>query len=243
MNIQWLPHWICKLLMFSPSTITYRLSAGFSLLELLIGMTLGSFLLLGLISSFSSSSAAFTTISDRYELLQNATRGLRFVESASREAGFPNLDISDYPAAISTTSQKTGINDSLVLEGWSRQNCFGNPNPVLDSSHQPALYFRQQRFQLQNDTLRWRCGYGVDSANLVIQSNNQTLINNVATFTVRYFEDSDLDSAIDRAVKAGNWNAVEAIQQLEIMLSLYPGSSRSGITQTYRSIVRLRNAG
>ena len=236
-------HWIYKLLMFSSSTITYRTPTGFSLLELLIGMTLGSFLLLGLISSFSSSSAAFIAISDRYELLQNATRGLRFVASASREAGFPNLPVANYPAAISTSSQKSGLNDILVLEGWSRQNCFGNTNPALDSNNHPRLYFRQQRFQLQADTLRWRCGYGADSASLVIQSNNQTLINHVATFSIRYFEDSDLDGAVDRAVNAGGWNSVEAIQQLEITLGLYSDSNHSGNKQSYRSIVRLRNAG
>jgi hypothetical protein len=78
---------------------------------------------------------------------------------------------------------------------------------------------------------------------MVIQSNNQSLINDVATFTVRYFEDSDLNGTVDRAVIAGNWNLVEAIQQIEITLSLYSGTNHSGNTQTYRSLVRLRNAG
>ncbi|MCF6226584.1 MAG: prepilin-type N-terminal cleavage/methylation domain-containing protein [Xanthomonadales bacterium] len=218
-------------------------SKGFSLIELMIGMTLGSFLLLGIIASFSAASAAFIAISDRYELLQNASRGLRFISTASREAGFPNLTDGNYPVPISASSQKSAGDDILILEGWSRQNCFGNANPSVDSDNRPGLFFRVQRFQRTNDSLRWRCGYGSNSSSLVIQSNNQTIINNVSAFRVRYFEDSNLDGSVDRAVNAGDWTTNTAIQQLEITLLLHTDSNKPESITSFRSIVRLRNAG
>lgn len=223
--------------------VHHTTSKGFSLLELMIGMALGSFLLIGLIGSFSAASAAFIAISDRYELLQNASRGLRFITTASREAGYPNLSAGKYPTPVSALSQKSAGDDILILEGWSRQNCFGNANPWIDSANRPGLFLRVQRFQRTGNSLRWRCGYGSNSSSLVIQSNNQTIIDNVSAFSIRYFEDSDLDGSVDRAVDAGHWNTTAAVQQLEVTLLLYKNSNTTENARSFRSIVRLRNAG
>jgi len=218
-------------------------SSGFSLIELMIGMVLGSFLLAGIISSFSAASASFIAINDRYELLQNANRGLRFITTASREAGYPNLIAGEYPTPVSAVSVKSAGDDILILEGWSRQNCFGNANSVIDSNNRPGLYLRVQRFQRKDSSLRWRCGYGSNRNSLVIQSNNQTIIDNVSAFQIRYFEDSNQDGSVDRAVNAGLWNTTAAIQQLEVTLMLYTDSKTSNSARSFSSIVRLRNAG
>lgn len=216
-------------------------SPGFSLLELMIGMLLGSFLLLGLVQSFSASSIAFRTINQHYNLLQSGSHALGFVESSIRDAGFPNLSLNDFPSAVSADSFTEGQNDVLILEGWSRQNCFGNPNPQLDAYARPALYFRRQRFRMIGNSLRWLCDYGSERGALVRQSNNQSLIDGVTGFRLDFHVDNNLDGSIDSSVRAGAWSQLEGIQQVQLSLELE--SDNSSLQRIYQSTIQLRNPG
>ncbi len=220
----------------------YKLNnCGFSLIELLLGMLLGSFLLLGLVSSFAASSTAFRAIDSHYQLLQSSSHAVAFIESRVRSAGFPNIRNNDFPAAISTASFVEGDNDVLELEGWSRQNCFGNPNPRIDADGRPALFFRRQRFRLVRNALRWLCDYGPERGSLVRQSNNQSLIDGVIGFRLAYFEDRDLDDHIDTSVRAGGWNQAGSIQQLQLTLKLV--NDNGSLQRSYQTNIQLRNPG
>lgn len=197
--------------------------------------------MLGLVHSFSASLLAFRTISQHYQLLQDGSHALGFVESRIRGAGFPNLVTNDFPTAISVDSFTDGENDVLILEGWSRQNCFGNPNPQQDADGRPTLYFMRQRFRIVSRSLRWLCNYGSARGNLVRQSNNQSLIDEVTGFTLDYHEDSNLDGSVDTSVRAGGWTQVEGIQQLKLSLQLK--TADSSLQRAYQTTIQLRNPG
>ncbi len=207
----------------------------------MLGMLLGSFLLLGLVHSFSASLLAFRTIGQHYQLLQDGSHALGFVGSRIRSAGFPNLVTSDFPTAISADSFTDGENDVLILEGWSRHNCFGNPNPQQDAVGRPTLYFMRQRFRIISRSLRWLCDYGATRGSLVRQSNNQSLIDEVTGFTLSYQEDSNLDGNVDTSVRAGGWIQIKGIQQLKLSLQLE--TADSSLQRVYQTTVQLRNPG
>ena len=221
--------------------LVIKTSPGFSLIELMIGMMLGAFLLLGLVQSFATSLTAFRAVDRHYQLLQSGSHALGFIEYSIRDAGFPNLSSNDFPTAISADSFTEGNNDVLILEGWSRQNCFGNPNPQIDAEAQPALFFRRQRFRLVDDSLRWLCDYGATRGTLVRQSNNQSLIDGVTGLRLDYHVDSNLDGSIDSSVRAGGWGQVENIRQLQLTLKLE--SEDSYLQRIYQTSIQLRNPG
>lgn len=73
--------------MMSPSTTTSRARAGFTLVELLIAMTMTVAVMGAAYSLFHSQSTAFTTNQQRYDMLQNARGSLEEVTRVIRTMG------------------------------------------------------------------------------------------------------------------------------------------------------------
>ena len=87
--------------------------AGFSLIELMIAMTLGLLLMTGVVQIFLSSKQAYTTISGSSETLDNGRLALHFISSSVGKAGYWGdvYEMRKYGSDQGlTASQSAGVN-------------------------------------------------------------------------------------------------------------------------------------
>jgi len=198
---------------------------GFSLLELMIGVCLSTLLLSGIVQLVGGSVAAY-----RLQLglgqVQDSGRYARDVLLAHiGQSGYqprPWLDLSGFPA-LTGESVDGGASaaDQLGLQRWSRQNCYGNANPVAGSDGKPALYLLRTRFSVNaSNNLAFRCQYGPDASGLTTQVNNLGLVEDVETMQVLYAEDRDDDGVADGWVKAGDWLQESHVHAVRLALLL-----------------------
>jgi type IV pilus assembly protein PilW len=82
--------------------IQARRQAGLSLIELMIGLTIGLMLTLGLFTLIAGQSTTFKTQDDFARMQENATSALRYIGDSIRMAGF--YGFTQDPAAISLTA-------------------------------------------------------------------------------------------------------------------------------------------
>jgi len=198
---------------------------GFSLLELMIGVCLSTILLSGVVLLVNASVSAY-----RLQLalgqLQDSGRYARDVLlSHIRQSGFqpsPWLNPAGFPALTGDSLEGgTTAPDSLGVQRWSRQNCYGNDNSVTDSDGLPAFYLLRTRFSVNaTSNLAIRCQYGPDAANLKTQMNNFGLVEDVESMQVLYAEDRDGDEIADTWVKAGAWLQESNVRAVKLALLL-----------------------
>jgi type II secretory pathway pseudopilin PulG len=198
---------------------------GFSLLELMIGVCLSTLLLSGVVQLVSGSMSAY-----RLQLglgqMQDSGRFARDVLlSHILQSGFqpqPWLNPPGFPA-VTAESVDGGASaaDQLGLQRWSRQNCYGNANPVTDSDGRPAFYLLRTRFSVNtSNNLAFKCEYGPDASSLQTQVNNFGLVEDVESLQVLYAEDRNGDGVADAWVKAGAWLQERNIRAIRLALLL-----------------------
>lgn len=201
------------------------LSAGMSLLELLIALALSALLLLGLVQIASAAASSTRLQRNQAQLQESARLAITVISRFVREAGYnpepwnPGRKLSALPDENVDSAASGG--DRLAVRSWSDINCFDNRNPELDAFGQPAFYIREAVFDLNSsDGLTWQCRYGPSESDMVTQIRRQGLVQNVETFQVLYGEDTDADGVIDRWVQAGGWDAPNRILGMRFGLLL-----------------------
>jgi type IV pilus assembly protein PilW len=212
--------------------------AGMTLLELMIALTLGALLLLGLVQITSAASSSTRLQRNQAQLQENARLALSLLGRHVREAGFdPSPWEGEKPElGLGAESSDNGSNgsDRIVTRAWSDLNCFDNRNPELDASGQPAFYVRESAFELNSSRgLTWQCRFGPSLTELVTQVRRQGLIENVDSFQVLYGEGSNGEGTIKQWVNAGDWASPGDI--LGIKVGLLLGSSDHVLEQKPRT--------
>lgn len=208
-------------------------SGGFTLIELMIAMTLTGLLVSGLVQIASAASSSTRLQRNQAQIQESARLAINHLSSVIRQSGFsprpwdenyPRLGLSD-----NSLDQLTVSGDRLVISGWSDVNCFNNLNTQLDSFGQPAFHIREFQFDLNNSNgLTQQCRYGPSPGSLVTQIRRQGLIQGIEAFQLLYGDDPDRDGSIEAWVKAGNWSDPQNVLGLRVGLLL---ASEEAVTE------------
>lgn len=184
--------------------------AGFTLLELMIALSLSALALLTIVQLVTSAGAA-TMLQDNQAILHDRMRyAERLLGRAVSEAGFTpqpwNSGFANTAVTGETADAVTTRGDRLVVRSWSDRNCFDNPNPDRDAAGNARFYLRQNRFDLNTSgQLTRQCRYGPSEGELVTQVRRQGLVPGVEAFQLLFGLDEDGDGAVERWARAGDW--------------------------------------
>ena len=205
----------------------YRLgapsAAGFSLVELILALSLSALLMLGLIQVVSAASASARLQRNQAQIQEHARHAVAVLRRAVQSAGFnpePWNGNQVGPLLADETSDGVSRNsDRLALRTWSDLNCYDNVNPVEDEAGNPRFFIRESVFDLSGDkNLTRRCRYGPSPGELVTQIRRQGLVPGVEAFQVLFGRDSNGDGGADTWVRAGAWDNTESLLGLRFGL-------------------------
>jgi len=189
---------------------------GLSLIELLLAMLIGAILLTGLIQIAASARSSFLLQEAIAEVQESGRYVVDSLGDILRQTVFSPQPWLASATAIGLTAETvdsvSAHGDRLAIRTWSERNCFGNPNPVLDSDGRPEFFLKEVILELNGSgNLAHTCRYGPGTEALVNQILRQGLVQNVEAFQVLYAEDLDGDETPDRWVVGGDWEAPEAV--------------------------------
>jgi len=181
-------------------------AAGFTLLELMLAMTLGALVLTVMLQLVLSLNRALQ-VQQSLGLLQSQARyAERQLADRASSAGFQATPWLF--AALDTVAGSTeaGEGSRLVLRQWSSKNCLGNDNPVVNGTGAPEYFIRVSEWRLTPDNrLVETCFYGPAGSPGTRQLNASTRVEHVEGFRVQFAEDLDGDQQTDHWVAAGAW--------------------------------------
>jgi type IV pilus assembly protein PilW len=184
---------------------------GFTLLELLLALTLSFLLVVGLIRIVSASSASARLQDNHAQLQENARLAISRMTAAVRQAGFRPKPWEDSltlpPLGDANLNGSSSAGDQLSLLAWSDRNCFDNLNPVRDENDDPQFYIRESTFSVKSSrNLAFRCRYGPSLTELSVEIRREGFVPGVESLQVLFGEDSDQDGNVNRWVHAGQWD-------------------------------------
>jgi prepilin-type N-terminal cleavage/methylation domain-containing protein len=199
-----------------------RKNQGFTLIELMVGLSIAAIFTTAIIQLVIAASASYLLQQNLGELQENARFAFNTMQSEIESAGYqqqPWIAGSDW--AIDSIDSVSASSDAVRIRRWSENNCFENSNPTLGPDSKPAFHLRETRFSVNGSrNLALTCRYGPDSNQLTTQINNFGLVENVEAFQALYAEDSDLDGNADRWVSVGNWMDEENVLAIRLALLL-----------------------
>lgn len=198
---------------------------GFTLLELLLALTLSVLLVLGLIRVVSASGVSASLQDNHAQLQENARLAVSSLAAAIRQAGFSpqpwNQSFARQFLGDDNLDRTGAAGDRLSLLTWSDRNCFDNLNPVRDDADRPRFFIRETAFDLNSlKNLALRCRYGPNPAQLSEEIRHEGFVPGVESFQVLYGEDSDRDGNINRWVRAGQWDDPSTVLGVRVGLLL-----------------------
>ena len=184
-----------------------RTQLGFTLIELVIGLGIASFLITAIAQLVIAASASYQLQQNLGALQENARFALSTIQREIEAAGSqqqPWKARADW--AIDSTEGVSAVSDKLRFRRWSDRNCYDNFNMALDEKGNSEFYLRETSFVVtRSDNLAQTCRYGPDSGQLTTQINNLGLVQNAEALQALYAEDTDSDGNADRWVAAGQW--------------------------------------
>jgi type IV pilus assembly protein PilW len=207
--------------------------AGVSVIELLVGLTVGAIISVAALSSFSSTRSASATVSDSTRLYQDAALVFRKIGHHLRQTGAQQLnDVNG--GRVEFNAAFSGYGTSLAPQALLGIDGNNNSPDVLQLSHDleptlnamdclgqagsPATGIRN-RFELVNGSLR--CTGSGNAA-------GGPLIEGVEDFQVRYgvrTGDNLQYFDADPAWGTANWNSVETVMVCLILAGQVGGHS------------------
>jgi len=198
---------------------------GFTLMEVMIGVFLSTVLMSGIVGLLSASVSAYRLQLGQSQLEESGRYARDVLISHIAQAGFQPEPWQNPAGLQALTDESTdggsSLADQLGLQRWSRKNCYGSENPVMDSDGQPAFFLLQTRFKISAaNNLAVTCRYGPDTDQLQIQMNNFGLIEDVESMQVLYAEDRDGDEIADGWVRARMWQHESNIRAVKVALLL-----------------------
>jgi len=198
---------------------------GFSLMELMIGVSLSTILMSGIVQLMAGSVSAYRLQLGQSQIEESVRYARDVLVTHIAQAGFqaePWLSpVTFHALTDESLNGSSSSADQLGLQRWSRTNCYGNNNPILDGKGQPAFFMLQTRFKVNtSNNLAITCRYGPDTSALRTQINNFGLIEDVESMQVLYGEDRDGDAIADAWVPAQTWSQESNIRAVKVALLL-----------------------
>jgi len=189
-----------------------RGSGGMTLLELLISMALGVFLLLVVIMMYAAAKQTFRLQGGLTRVQEDGRVAMHLISEQVRLAGFRSPvwinPLSGYtPLTDGSTNGADGANDTLQLMYMDREDCAGVINPVIDpETTEPRADYKRITFAVDSSgMLRMNCDFGANPQNLESQIADQTIVDGVESFQVLYGVDTDFPP--DYSINA--WTTVD----------------------------------
>jgi len=203
----------------------FEKNAGFSLMEVMIGMFLSTLLMSGIVQLLSGSVSIYRLQLSQGQLEESGRYAREVLVSHITQAGYQPEPWQDLPELVAITTESVDGDDlpgdQLGLQRWSMKNCYGNENPVTDGEGKARFYLLQARFLVNSKhNLTITCRYGPDAANLQTQINNYGLVEDVESMQVLYAEDRDDNRVADSWVTGQAWQSESNIQSIKIALQL-----------------------
>jgi type IV pilus assembly protein PilW len=198
---------------------------GFSLMELMIGVSLSTILMSGIVQLMAGSVSAYRLQLGQSQIEESVRYARDVLVTHIAQAGFqaePWLSpVTFHALTDESLNGSSSSADQLGLQRWSRTNCYGNNNPILDGEGQPAFFMLQTRFKVNtSNNLAITCRYGPDTSALRTQINNFGLIEDVESMQVLYGEDRNGDAIADAWVPAQTWSQESNIRAVKVALLL-----------------------
>jgi prepilin-type N-terminal cleavage/methylation domain-containing protein len=204
---------------------TFRALHGFTLMEVMIAMFLSSILISGIVQLLAGSLSAYRLQLSQSQLEESSRYARDVLMTHISQAGYqpePWLNQPQFPALTDEALDRNLFQgDQLGLQRWSRHNCYGNENPLIDNDGQPEFHLLQTRFHVNtSNNLAMTCRYGPNAAQLHTQINNYGLVEEVESMQVLYAEDQNGDDIADRWVTAQAWHQESNIRAIKVALLL-----------------------
>ena len=204
---------------------TFRALHGFTLMEVMIAMFLSSILISGIVQLLAGSLSAYRLQLSQSQLEESSRYARDVLMTHISQAGYqpePWLNQPQFPALTDEALNRNLFQgDQLGLQRWSRHNCYGNENPLIDNDGQPEFHLLQTRFHVKtSNNLAMTCRYGPNAAQLHTQINNYGLVEEVESMQVLYAEDQNGDDIADRWVTAQAWHQESNIRAIKVALLL-----------------------
>jgi hypothetical protein len=208
-------------------------ATGIGLIDILIAMTLTSFLLVSVVQLVVAASGSYRLQQNLGGLQQDARFAFDALRDEIAQAGYtptPWLEQQHIAALTSETNEAYNrFGDRLGLIYWSDRNCYGSPNPVVDGNGRAKFFLRKSRYHVNGTgNLAWTCGYGEGEESLVTQVNSFGLVESVESFQLLFAEDQDDDGNADLWVSADQWQNEAAVIAVQIGLLLVSAEPVSG---------------
>lgn len=215
---------------------------GFSLMELMIGVSLSTILMSGIVQLMAGSVSAYRLQLGQSQIEESVRYARDVLVTHIAQAGFqaePWLSPVTFPALTDESLNGSSSSaDQLGLQRWSRTNCYGNHNPILDDDGQPAFFILQARFMVNgSNNLAITCRYGPDTPTLRTQINNYGLIEDVESMQVLYAEDRNGDAIADAWVPAQTWSRESNIRAVKVALLLSTRQAFDQATNTQLTLL------
>lgn len=184
---------------------------GFTLIELMVALTVGLLLLLMTVQIFSAIRAGQLLQGGLASVQEDGRIALSLVAREVRKAGYRpivwNEPLAGYhPVTANSTNGASNGNDTLQIMYMDGRDCTGTLNTAIDpeTSEAKPLYKQVTLSVDGNANLRWTCEYGQSPTSLATQINNQVIIDGVDSFQILYGVDTDLppDMSVNEWVTA-----------------------------------------
>ncbi|MEE4175341.1 MAG: PilW family protein [Xanthomonadales bacterium] len=178
---------------------------GFTLVEVMLALTLGAIVLGSLIVVTQGVTGALRQ-AQALDLLASTTRHVRAeLLAVTSGAGARRDPVTQTALAAVAGSRSDPTGDVLVLQALTPRNCFDNDNPVRGPEGLPAWWLQRNEYAVRDGwRLVRRCTYGPPGSHGIRQLNAATLVEGVEALRLRFGLDSDGDRRLDRWVSAAS---------------------------------------
>ncbi|MBP6058799.1 MAG: PilW family protein [Nitrosomonas sp.] len=196
---------------------------GFTLVELMISMTLGLILLLIIGTAFVSSRQAFREQEDNARIQESGRFALEFIGRNIKQAGHAEVPFGGIKAefegtAIRGTSGAAGVADTVTIQydgAIGDQDCEGAGFTAADITAQNIVI--QNSFNIDATNAELRCdGQFVAALTEPVPTSGSVLLENVEDLQLLYGIDTTGEQSVDQYVAApavpADWGRVIAVR-------------------------------
>lgn len=172
---------------------------GFTLVELMVAIVLGLFVMLVMMQIFTSTKRSGRIQDGLTRVQEDGRLAIHLVSNEIRKTGFRapvwNEPLNGYfPLTSASVDGANGANDTLQMMYEDNIDCLGalNTSSIDPETGEPEMLYKRVTFAVDDtQNLLWTCEYGNSPGELTAQYSNQNIIGGVESFQVLYGVDTD----------------------------------------------------
>ncbi len=213
--------------------------AGFTLVELMVAMTLGLLLLTAIGTIYVGSAQTYRVQDDQSRLQEAGRTALEMIGHSIRQAGYANIGVSPVDTktgfggtTITGTDGAAGAPDTLTLQYDGTNGDRTCSNTTIDVPDEANAFIVQDSFNLDTVNSALRCD-GIKAAAPGAPGNGTELLTNIEDLQFLYGVDNDGDQTVDQYTSSpSDWDQVISVKVCVLVRSENTGIV-SGAAQRY----------